>query len=628
MKILLITEDLCDFSDVLYSCGAEVERMTMAEAARRDLSGYDAYCVLGSGQCVDARVHVQLEAAAEAGKHVFAEASSCFHGLLSGEQLMDTTRCRLIYVDPEDGSGIEGLTTGDLLDDHSNLMRNLWNRVEGFKPILVYKNHIVAHRHLNATKEEILADSLCGLWMIGDSIMMTSFRLHNFNRARFAPRKSWEKLIRHIAKWITGSEPACMPEPILHHGVEEDLSDPEVFERCRAEAIERGVGWLKRFLVDEGRGGIREGLRHCIDPEGNQTRFDMVRNDCTGEAAGAFKLYAHVNRDESARTISENMDSFNYGPMMIHGGPYDGFMRWTEESWQVCYQDDVARCVLSGLYDCLFLGHDEKFSSICRALDFLVKSTAKDGCRVSRTDLPGITPEKLAALAEAEVGRRTAHHNGYYLGALLLAYKYGGNPRFLEVGRRGLETLMSIYPETEREHSETQEMCRLVFPLAALYDVTREEEHKEMLYRVVRDLITHKHPSGGYYEWDTGYKANRSRKSVNDECSLLTENGDPVADLLYSTNWLPLGFAYAYHATGDEWFKELWQDVVRFCIRTQIISDIPDLNGGWCRAFDLEEKEAYACPHDIGWAACCVESGWTVAEILMGMMFMDILPAR
>ena len=31
-----------------------------------------------------------------------------------------------------------------------------------------------------------------------------------------------------------------------------------------------------------------------------------------------------------------------------------------------------------------------------------------------------------------------------------------------------------------------------------------------------------------------------------------------MADLLYSVNWLPMGFAYAYYATGDEWFKQLY----------------------------------------------------------------------
>ena len=98
-----------------------------------------------------------------------------------------------------------------------------------------------------------------------------------------------------------------------------------------------------------------------------------------------------------------------------------------------------------------------------------------------------------------------------------------------------------------------------------------------------------------------------------------------MADLLYSVNWLPMGFAYAFHVTGDAWFASLWQDVVKFFIRSQIISDDPKTNGSWCRGFDMELGEAYGCPHDIGWAAYASESGWTNAEILMGMMLPEIM---
>ena len=134
-------------------------------------------------------------------------------------------------------------------------------------------------------------------------------------------------------------------------------------------------------------------------------------------------------------------------------GLFDGFMRWTDEAWQVCYQDDAARCVLPGLYDCLFLGNDVVFPEICRVLDFLARTTAKDGCRTARTDL--------------------------------------------------------------------------------------------------------------------------------------------------------------YHLNADN---------------IQVISENPQTDGSWCRDFDMDLHEAYGCPHDAGWAAYASESGWTVGEILMGLM-MDILPA-
>ena len=39
----------------------------------------------------------------------------------------------------------------------------------------------------------------------------------------------------------------------------------------------------------------------------------------------------------------------------------------------------------------------------------------------------------------------------------------------------------------------------------------------------------------------------------------------------------------------------------------------------------MDLGEAYGCPHDVGWAAYCSETGWTDAEILMGLMLPEIL---
>ena len=153
-----------------------------------------------------------------------------------------------------------------------------------------------------------------------------------------------------------------------------------------------------------------------------------------------------------------------------------------------------------------------------------------------------------------------------------------------------------------------------------MYSITGDEKHREYLYTVAQRLEGYRHKNGGYIEYDTGYRAFRSRTSGT-ESSLLADNGDPVCDLLYSVNWLPLGFAYAYKATGDNAFKERWQSLVSFLSSVQMKSENPINNGCWCRGIDLDRRESYGMPHDVGWGTCAVESGWTVAEILMGIAF-------
>ena len=589
-----------------------------------DLSPFDAYVVSACGKVLDARLRAALEAEVSKGKRLFTEALNSWGGIYSGEPA-DTTRSRLI-VTPDAGNGtIPGLRAGDLLDDGSNRACRPWYGVPGMKTLLVYRAGISAHRRLNDFTPD--PDDAPALWTIGGNVMMCAFELHHFNRAGFSPRGAWRSLIGFIAEWITGSRPAFYPAPTVRFRTDADLSDEREFERLRKETVDRGIARLKGFLVDEGRGGVREGLRHNVAPDGAQATADTVRTDCCGEAAGAFLFHGAVDNRAEDRRIAENLFDFVFGPMQLRGGAFDGMLRWTDTAWEVCYQDDAARAMLPALYQCLFLGDRRRFPDICRALDFLVRTTARDGCRVSRTDKPQLSDEALAGLAEADHGTPSAHYNAYYHAALLLAYQAGGRKEYYDVAKRGLETLMSLYPDTRREQSETEEMCRLILPLAALYYISQEEKHLQMLRRVTDDLAAHRHPFGGYREWDTGYKASCARGSSG-ECSLLTENGDPVADLLYSVNWLPVGFAYAYHATGDRRYNDLWRGIAAFFIKTQAISDNPVIDGLWRRAFDMELGEVYGCPNDIGWAANCSETGWTNAEILMGLMLPDILSLK
>ena len=72
--------------------------------------------------------------------------------------------------------------------------------------------------------------------------------------------------------------------------------------------------------------------------------------------------------------------------------------------------------------------------------------------------------------------------------------------------------------------------------------------------------------------------------------------------------------------TGDEYFYDLWKDIAKFFVSTQIHSKDRMLNGAWPRAVDVNLKEVYGVPNDIGWAPWSVESGWTVGEIVTGLL--------
>src|SRR5699024_6708824 len=191
---------------------------------------------------------------------------------------------------------------------------------------------------------------------------------------------------------------------------------------------------------------------------------------------------------------------------------------------------------------------------------------------------------------------------------------------FKEVAVKGLETIMGEYPKTLREHSQTQELCRLVLPLSWLYWVTSEQKHLEWLYMACHDLEWFEHKNDGYIEWDDGYKATMRNPVGEGESSLLTKNGDPVVDMLYSNNWLPMGFLQAYFVTDDEYFMHLWDGIAKYMIQTQIFSDNKQINGGWARSIDVDRMEVYGSPADVGWGPWAMESGWMQAQIVSGLM--------
>ena len=214
MKLLILADKESDLTAVLETCNVDIDLLNQAEALKADVLVYDAYCILMPGKMVDARLRNRIEKENAKGKRVFTEAIGSFLDIYT-EQPRNTSHSRLVYLGNENGEGIDGLTMGDLLDEQSNLMEKPYFMYEDTVPLLVYRDFIVAHSRVNMSKEEILNGASHGMWLCkNNTVLMTDFRLQNFNKARFSPRENWLKLITYIAKWITGN----------NHGTEQKTS--------------------------------------------------------------------------------------------------------------------------------------------------------------------------------------------------------------------------------------------------------------------------------------------------------------------------------------------------------------------------------------------------------------------
>ncbi len=614
MNIAVITAEINDFSKTLEKV-CEVTYIKPDEIHDYDLNSFNTICILGGTEeepfVLDIDSRNTIEKIRLKGKKVFAEYLMSVDNIYSADSV-STRFSRLVY----EGEELNNLKAGDILDDQCNNFTSSYYKLDCSRPVLVYKRYINSHKHTTLSDNEKNDFTKWGLWYLDDKTLICSFRLCNFIKARFAPIDKWNSLVLFIIKWITGSDDINVEfeKEYIVGGYTEDN-----FRANTLKCIERGISWFKKsgILLNNGNMGLLEGFHHDIDANGNQKTAKTIRADCTGETSGAFYTHYLLTKNKESLSISDALDDFIFNKMQVKEGLYKGMIRWTSTAYGVCYQDDVARAIIPSMLKIIYSGTKRHLKEIEDALLFLVNTTGTDGLRKARTDILNLSEKKMKELRETKADFPCAHYNAYYHASLLLGYIVTGNEMFRDAAVKGLSSIMKVYPETIREQSETEELCRLIFPLSVLYKVTKDERHKEWIYTVCMDLQKCKH-NGTYIEWDTDYKALRSRKK-DSECSLLTENGDPVCDLLYSVNWLPLGFIYAYLATGDSMFYELWKEITVFFLNAQIKSDNPNINGAWARGFDIESTEVYGVPHDIGWGPWAIESGWTVGEILMGI---------
>ena len=598
MNLAIITAEQSDLSRLIQQAEGEalaVQYIRPGEIEQYDLDLYEAFCILGGTQreplLLSAKSRIQLEEQLSKGKKVFGEYIRSL-GLVYTDKPQSTRFKRLIYA----GGQEFDLEEGDLLEDQCNEYLSLSFSAPEARPILIYRDFIEAHGKTQVTAADLREKNRWGLWKEQENLILCAFRLSNFEKARFAPKTRWDAVVQWICAWLTGlEEDRFQPGRVYSLGAPGEPDE----ETRREKGIDRAIRWFDRagMLIHSGRDGVYEGFGTEIEPDGRQRMAGDIRNDCCGEVSMA--MFAQYLRTGNPIWLekSDNLENFCFQCFQVQEGPYAGMFRWTETAWGTCYQDDVARVLIPALLKMLYTGGRDRMEAVERGLDFLLKTTGADGLRISRTDLVSLDEGTMEAMRSEPTGFVSAHHNAFYLGALLLCGKMTDNAAYVNAGVMGLEAIMAAYPKTIREQSETEELCRLIMPLAWLYWATGDSRHRDWLYQVDEDLQRFCHDSGAYLEWDSDYSANCSR-TQNAECSV-----------------------QAYLVTGDERFYDRWKGICSFMLDAQLISKDARLDGAWTRGVDVELMEVYGLPNDIGWGPWAIETGWTVAEIAAGMGF-------
>ncbi len=631
-KLLIMRLEESDLSRLLAASFSECRQISLNEPV--DLNAYDAFAILGGTQDAMQALFPHLrEALMEQrwnGKRVFCEyaagaGEACFANPVP-------TLCdRPVCVKPDDDSGI-------ILDEQNNTRVPVQFLPENASIWYQYVRRPDGYRRSPVPEKR---DWDAAIFEETPNLLQCAFRMSNFAKARFTPFGAWKQLLKQIVAFLGGQWKEEMATGLRR---ETYMLDGKQTVR---QAVENAVIWFEHsgmLLKVEGvPKAVQEGISSVIRPDGQQAIAPQVRLDSMGEAALMYELLYQTHHREQDRQWADALYD-TVRSMQLKSGVHRGMVRGSLGWWQnASYQDDASRGFIIPLAARAWLTGDLRDEALLRmALDYLLASTGTDGLRVNQVNWLSQEHERVRAARLEKRGSKwknsgfyettiselfntpadnpSGHYNGWYMAALLLCGMLLHEQKYLNAGKRGLTTIMQAYPWTAREHSQTQEICRLILPLSLLLMAEETLEHRQWLYSVIDDLCRMEFRNGAFIEHDEGYTASCSR-AESGECSVFSHNGDPVCDFLYSMNWLPVSLAAAWRATKDARIHDLYQRTVQFIASVQIQSPDPKLHGAWARAVDAETMEINGVNNDREWSIWTIESGWTVAEIAGGMLW-------
>jgi hypothetical protein len=454
-------------------------------------------------------------------------------------------------------------------------------------------------------------------------ILVATSKLSQFVRGRYGPQSAWKAIWERLLRWLdpSGEAPALTWTPTVRvqAGPQTPLSDDP--ERA---AFDRSVKWFREHVVysiDWKKGAI-EGFESTIDHEGRQMRRPWIRGDCTAETAMVFAYDWVLTRNPDSRRLSTQILDYVWSSDFFHGDPQSpayGLSNWYERG-PAFYGDDNARVIIPTLAARHLLKEARWDEHVLRCLLANFRTTGTLGFRRNRIDLDQFYDgdrgweffrrEKVISLAP--------HYQAYLWAAYLLGFALTGFDGFLKRTETALRMTMEAYPGWRWTNGFTQELARMLLPLAFLVRVEDTPQHRGWLARVADDLLAHMQPCGAIREHLGPLESGRyAPPQTNEaygttEASLIQANGDPACDLLYTTNYAFLGLHEASAATGDSRLQETADRLARFLCRIQVRSAAhPYLDGAWMRGFDYERWEYWGSSADAGWGAWSVESGWT-----------------
>lgn len=487
-------------------------------------------------------------------------------------------------------------------------------------------------------------------------VMVATTKLSQFITGRYGPSAAWGVIWNRLIGWAMDGPAvklAWTPPVRATYGPHDPLpADVEAW------ALRRAVSWFTRskLLLDssreaqakqagakgellpppvadapvgDGSRGIMEAPLAIIHADGGQSISPALRGDCHAEAAMAMALGSKLTGDAHDVQIAQNLLDFyllkSDARKKERGNPASpayGLIAWGVSStpWYIQnYGDDNARVILGTLATAAITGQNRWDEPMALCLLANLRTTGPDGLRPNSISLADLRAHGWKYYFKKGNAPLSPHFQSWLWACDAWAYAHNGDALFLERAEAGVRRIMSAGPKRwVWTNGLAQEKARMLLPLAWLVRAKDTPEHRRWLEQGVKWVLEMQRPCGAIREelGDLSHGEMRPPAS-NDaygkgEAPLIQHNGDPVADMLYTSNFAFIGLHEAVAATGNPEWKKAEDKLAEFLCRAQVRSEShPELDGGWFRGFDFDRWEAWGSNADAGWGVWAIESGWT-----------------
>ena len=395
--------------------------------------------------------------------------------------------------------------------------------------------------------------------------------------------------------------------------------------------------------VGDGTLGILEGTSNPLYHDGQQGNRWYIRGDVVGEVAMSYAMHGRVFDDDSSRQVAQNLISYLDDPNhpLAGGAKSDpatsayGLRGWdaTPNGSKIYYSDDLARSLLGQLAVAGALNTQEYNEQIVTKTLAMYRLTGVNGFWTRHAHSGTLSdPNWWVGQHNSTAVDLHPHFESYKWAPMIWLADKASDQEMLDRVKTGISMVMDAYDNDTIKWTNglQQERAHMLLPLAWLVRTEDTPQHRAWLRQIFVDIVADMDASGAIAE-ELGrpgfgqYPAPTSNASYGStEEPVIFENGDPAADLLYTSNFALKGFIEAAAATGDQDYIDAANLLGDFMVRSQITSGIEEVDGSWVRGFDFERWEYFGADGDHGWGVLGDQAGWTSGEIISSLALLEM----